>query len=107
MLKYKTFRPRIYRDKNGFISSILVRGNIAANFKFKKILEKSDKQIKASFASVILLNSEEKTEVVTFNLENVIYNKGKNLSVVTATKRIIKFPRRIREKMENLTLRLE
>ncbi|CAG8719455.1 2002_t:CDS:2 [Gigaspora margarita] len=104
-----------YQDKNGLISSILVKGNLTANFKFNKtsITEKLDKQIKAKFAIVILQNSEEKTEVVTFNLENVIYNKlSKNLTIVTATTAIIKFHefhiyRIIRDKIKNSALRLE
>ncbi|RIB18242.1 hypothetical protein C2G38_2185116 [Gigaspora rosea] len=106
----KTIHPSIYRDKKGFISSMLIRGNITAKFKFnkKQITKTSDNQIEARFASVLLQNSEEKTEVITFNLENVIYNKlGKNLTV-TATKGMIKFPvHKIREKITNLTLNLE
>ncbi|CAG8698512.1 28147_t:CDS:1 [Dentiscutata erythropus] len=111
MPKHKTVRPRIYRDKNGLISSILVRGNITASFKFykKNILKKSDKQIVASAATVILQTSEEKTNAVTFKLENVTYNKlRKNLTRLTATRGTIEshFHKTI-EKMENLTIDLE
>ncbi|CAG8856804.1 1403_t:CDS:1, partial [Gigaspora margarita] len=83
MPKYKTIRPRIYRDKSGFISSILFKRNISARFRFHKlnILEQSDKQIKAKFATVVLQNPEEKTDIVTFKLEDVEYNRlGKNLT---------------------------
>ncbi|CAG8756876.1 2599_t:CDS:1, partial [Dentiscutata heterogama] len=61
--------PRIYKDKNGSISSI--RGNITAKFKFyeKNIIKKSDNQITASLATVILQNSDEKMNIVTFELE--------------------------------------
>ncbi|CAG8855093.1 17319_t:CDS:1, partial [Gigaspora margarita] len=82
MPKHKTV-PRIYRNKYGIISSILIRGNMTASFKFNKkdIITKSDKQIKASFATVTLQNSERKTDIITFELENITYKKlRKNLT---------------------------
>ncbi|CAG8722496.1 10311_t:CDS:1 [Gigaspora margarita] len=109
--KYKTIHPRIYRDKNGFISSILFKRNISASFRFHKrnILEQSDKQIKTNFATVVLQNPEEKTDIVTFKLEDVEYNRlGKNLTKVTAKKGTIESHiHEVREEMKNSTLVFE
>ncbi|RIB18243.1 hypothetical protein C2G38_2037056 [Gigaspora rosea] len=109
--KHKPVIPRLYRNKKGFISSILVRGNVIASFKFNKedILIKSDKQITASFATVILQCPEEKTDVATFMLETVKYKKfGKNLTKVKAEKGTIEsHVHKIREEMKNLNLVFE
>ncbi|CAG8619473.1 5985_t:CDS:1, partial [Dentiscutata erythropus] len=86
-------------------------GNITANFKFykKNILKKSDNQITASLATVILQNSNEKTNIVTFELESVKYNKlRKNLTKLTAASGTIEsHVHKTIEKMENLTLVFE
>ncbi|CAG8834261.1 17379_t:CDS:1, partial [Gigaspora margarita] len=108
--KHKTV-AHIYRKRDGFISSILIRGNMTASFKFNKkdIIIKSDKQIKASFATVTLQNSERKTDIVTFELKNITYKKlRKNLTNVTAIKGTIEsHDHNIREELENLNLDFE
>ncbi|CAG8692931.1 7076_t:CDS:1, partial [Dentiscutata heterogama] len=85
-------------------------GDITASIEFNKknILEKSEKQIKASAATVILQNSEEK-KIVTFNLKSVSYNKlRKELTKVTAERGTIKsHVHKLKGKMENLTIDLE